>query len=266
MSTVKSTRVSGTKEWAVANVNCVLGCSHQCRYCYARATAERYGRIQSSEEWGTTYNRVRPAEVRKRRPLENGTVMFPTTHDITPDFLDPCMEVIGNILISGNRLLIVSKPHIDCIVPICERFHSHRDSILFRFSVGAVSDDLLSYWEPGAPTFSERLSCLKHAFDLGFETSVSAEPLLDSGGAVELYDSVSPYITDSLWIGKMNRIRSRAASHTSLDAIAGIENGQTDDAIHRVYSQLSDRDNVKWKESYKAIVGIDIPVDPGMDV
>ncbi len=265
MSTVKSTRVSGTKEWAVANVNCVLGCSHQCRYCYARATAKRYGRIQDDGEWGTTYNRARPSEVNKRRKQENGTVMFPTTHDITPEFLGECLSVISNILASGNRLLIVSKPHIDCITKICDRFDSHRENILFRFSIGATSDELLSYWEPGAPTFSERVSCLRHAYDSGFETSVSAEPLIDSPRVSELCDSVLPYITDSLWIGKMNQIRSRVAPGTSESSIARIEQGQTDNAVREVFSQVGHHTKIKWKESYKSVLGMELHSIAGLD-
>ena len=36
--------ISGTLEWAVANKNCLVGCTHDCRYCYARAQAIRFKR------------------------------------------------------------------------------------------------------------------------------------------------------------------------------------------------------------------------------
>ena len=39
----KSKIISGTKEWAKENVNCVTGCSNNCRYCYARAMGTRVG-------------------------------------------------------------------------------------------------------------------------------------------------------------------------------------------------------------------------------
>lgn len=34
----------GTKEWADSNVNCYLGCSNNCRYCYAKKMAIRFNR------------------------------------------------------------------------------------------------------------------------------------------------------------------------------------------------------------------------------
>ena len=46
-------KISGTKEWSIASVNCVTGCENDCRYCYARHDAlTRYGgRIKSAAEW-----------------------------------------------------------------------------------------------------------------------------------------------------------------------------------------------------------------------
>ena len=36
---IKPKPVSGTKEWADRNENCLDGCSHDCKYCYAKAMA-----------------------------------------------------------------------------------------------------------------------------------------------------------------------------------------------------------------------------------
>jgi len=35
---------SGTKEWADYNINCIKGCVNNCRYCYAKMMAKRFGR------------------------------------------------------------------------------------------------------------------------------------------------------------------------------------------------------------------------------
>jgi DNA repair photolyase len=266
MSDGKPTRISGTKEWAVENVNCVLGCSHRCRYCYARTNALKYGRIGKPEEWGETYNRVRPAEVRRRRPKVDGTVMFPTTHDITPEFMAPCLEVIGRILKPGNRLLIVSKPHLECIEAICREFASARGQILFRFTIGGISESLLAYWEPGAPSFEERLACLRYARKQGFETSVSAEPLLEASRAGELVAALLPYVTDSIWIGKMNQLRFRVVPGTQEAAIREIEAGQTKEQVGAIYDELKQEPQIRWKESYKAVLGLKKPEKAGLDI
>src|ERR1039457_4031334 len=92
----------------------------------------------------------------------------------------------------------------------------YHEAILFRFSIGAMDDSILGYWEPGAPTFSERLSCLQYAHAQGYATSVSCEPLLDAPGAIALFDALEPYVTNSIWIGKMNEMLRRAAPGTDL--------------------------------------------------
>lgn len=39
---------TGTREWADHNVNCVSGCINDCRYCYAKVMAKRFGRATES--------------------------------------------------------------------------------------------------------------------------------------------------------------------------------------------------------------------------
>ena len=253
--------ISGTKEWSVESVNCVTGCSHNCRYCYARA---RRHWIERPEDWAAM--RVREHDVRKPRRKAGGTVMFPTTHDITPEVLEPCLKVIFKILSAGNKILIVSKPHLECIRAIDRDFQAFRDQILFRFTIGAIDDGILSYWEPGAPTWSERLASLRFASQRGWQTSVSAEPLLDASNVGKLVAAVRPFVSDTIWIGKMNQVRARAVPGTSEEAIRRIEAGQTDDAVRGVYAALKDDPLIRWKESYKTVLGLELATEAGLDV
>ena len=264
MSKSQSTRISGTKEWSNHSVNCISGCSHNCRYCYARSMAHRFGRIKSQDEWADM--KVKPAEVTKRRRKLDGRVMFPTTHDITPETLAPCKDVLLNILAAGNEVLIVSKPHIECIETLCRDLKLFRDRILFRFTIGSRNESILAYWEPGAPTYEERLACLRLAHKEGYATSVSCEPILDTTDAKGLCDELSPHVTDSIWIGKMNKVRSRATLDTSCNEINRIEQGQTRESVIEVYGRLKDNPLVKWKESYKEVVGVNLARQAGLDI
>ncbi len=261
-----ATKISGTKEWSKHSCNIILGCPHQCRYCYARAMAVQRGQIASPDEWGTTYWRLRPKEVAKGRKKLDGRVMFPTTHDITPEHLGQCGEVLLKLLQAGNDVLIVSKPHYDCIKTLCDNLRRHRTQIMFRFSIGARDDNVLWYWEPGAPAFEERLASLKYAYLAGYATSVSAEPLLNAGDVRGLFDAVKPWVSDSIWIGKLNGIASRVAPGTSLIMIDRIKAGQTDDAVRAVYAELKDEPLVRWKESYKEVLGLTVATEAGQDV
>jgi hypothetical protein len=191
--------------------------------------------------------------------------MTPSTHDITPEYLDPICDLFGNLLSAGNELLIVSKPHFVCIRELCLRLSQWKSQIAFRFTIGSASDATLSYWEPGAPLFAERLESLAHAFYRGWATSVSCEPLLDVSGAVELFHTLEPYVTDSIWFGKMNDIRRRVIPGTDPKEIARIEAGQTPEAIRGIYESLKSEPKVRWKESYKEALGLQLATEAGLD-
>ena len=261
-----SKRISGTKEWSVESVNIILGCAHKCRYCYARANAIRRKQIPPGNIWGDTYYRLREKEVAKDRKLVGGAVMFPSTHDIFPEHLESVLNVLGKILRAGNRLLIVSKPHLECIEAICSRFENYRTQMLFRFTIGAMDNDILRYWEPGAPSFEERLASLQHAFAQGFQTSVSCEPLLDSENIRSLYDALAPYVTDTIWIGKLNGIGYRVEPGTDPMEIQRVKEGQTDRKVRQVYDSLRDEAKIRWKESYKTVLGLPLATEAGLDM
>ena len=257
-------RISGTREWATHNINCITGCSHNCRYCYARAMAVQYGRA-TLESWPV--EKLRPAEVRKRRHYRSGRTMFPTTHDITPEHQEACIEVIDHILTAQNWVLIVTKPHLKVIETICKTFFFQRARILFRFTIGSTDDSILSYWEPGAPPYAERLASLKHAHSAGYETSVSIEPMLDAPGLDRLITDIRPLITDSIWIGKMNHIRFPIPVDPEGHCfhVAVIAAGQTDGSIRSIYNRYKGEPKIKWKESIKQVVGLPLAQTAGED-
>ncbi len=197
-----------------------------------------------------------------------GTVMFPSTHDLVPELLEPCMTLLRNLLEVGNRVLVVSKPNLICIRRLCHDFASYKQQILFRFTITADDNSLLAFWEPNAPNFEERLACLQLAHDSGFSTSVSIEPILDSPNVVGLFHTLAPLVTDSIWLGKLNRPRNCIWDRPPEveAAIQKIEENQADDKIRTIYHTLRDEPLVRWKDSIKEVVGLELADEPGMDV
>lgn len=268
----KTGKISGTSEWAVANYNCILGCPHHCVYCYARHDSVRRKICPSNEAWGTTYHK--PKAMYPKIKKYDGTVMFPTTHDLTPENLDIWMLALDRLLHAGNNVLVVSKPHYLCIKEITNSFQgAFKKQILFRFTIGSPDDKILKFWEPGAPDFNERFQCLKLAFTEGFKTSVSVEPMLGTPKEiVSMFHGLSPHVTDSIWIGKMNRIRTkdgrlyRIPADTDMEQVLRIENNQTDDNIRWIYNELKDEPKVRWKESIKTVIGLPLAEKAGLDI
>lgn len=262
-------KVSGTKEWAASNVNIQVGCSHGCRYCYAKASAIRFGRA-TPESWTT--EDIRLDAVEKNYGKRKGTIMFPTTHDITPGNITEATTVLKKMLAPGNRVLIVSKPHLDCIQKLCAALAPWKDNVLFRFTIGGTPRHL-SFWEPGAPDFSERVKALQWAHKAGFDTSVSMEPLLsiDEDEIVRLVEVFAPHVTDAIWLGKMNKPEERLTKNGDWNeetqaAVEELLASQTDERITALYERLKDHPKVKWKESVKAVVGLEIPTEAGLDI
>ena len=192
--------IFGTKEWAAHTVNCCTGCAHDCKYCYARSIAVRFKRV-CPENWKD--EKIRPLDVSKKYSSMEGTVMFPSSHDISENNFLQCFTVLKKLLDAGNRVLVVSKPHLRCISKICDDLKAYKNKILFRFTITACDDRILSVWEPGAPCYEERKECLKYAFNAGYKTSVSVEPMLDSDNIDVLIKDLSPFVTESYvgWTG-----------------------------------------------------------------
>lgn len=250
-------RKTGTKEWSGSSCNIQLGCMHDCKYCYAKAMAVRYGR-KNKKDWNV--EEINISAVKKQYQLRGPAkqpVMFPTTHDITPFNIHDCCSVLLKMLSSGNEILIVSKPHIDCIATLCSTLKSYKNKILFRFTIGSVSDKVLEFWEPEAPNFNERMQSLKYAYNAGFKTSISCEPMLD-GNINKVVELVRPYVTDTIWIGKMNKIQERlsqnGADYKTMIKGKELEKLQNDKEIIKLYNKFKNDTIIKWKDSIQEVV------------
>jgi DNA repair photolyase len=259
-------KIRGTKEWAVANIDCCTGCSHGCRYCYARYDAVVKNKNVKAADWENPV--VRPEDVERDFPCYPGQVMFPATHDILPSNLQDCVRVIEGLIASGNRILVVSKPHIDCITYLCRHFEKNREQILFRFTITAKDNTILKFWEPSAPSYEERRACLEYAFAMQYQTSVSIEPMLDTENVVHLVEELMPWVTHSLWLGRMNKVENRVvcdSKEMELELLRICE-GQTTAKIVQIYHQLKDNPLVRWKESVKEDVGLELVTESGLDI
>lgn len=244
---------TGTAEWAEVTVNIQIGCSHNCLYCYAAdKAAKMYGGWCKREDW--PHERLTKRAEMRAYPAREGVVMFPSTHDITPLNLEAYIRVAKMILCKGNRLLIVSKPRMNCIKALIADLEPWKEQILFRFTIGTMNDATAAFWEPGAPSPEERVRCLRAAYDAGHKTSVSIEPMLAGVlDAERVIQTVRPSITETIWVGKMNKPRLRVPiGHAA--AVGNVEYLQRDVEILRLYHLYKQDPIIRWKDSIKDVV------------
>ena len=245
---------SGTREWADYNVNCVLGCINDCRYCYAKIMAKRFGRA-SENTWKIMT--VRKNALTQQFRKFPGRVMFPSSHDIVdiPEVEDACFNVLAKLLERGNSVLVTTKPRISVLRKIDELFSDYKDKLQFRFTITSRNDDLLKFWEPGAPLFEERMACLKFAFSENYKTSVSIEPFLDHDPQV-LVEMVAPYSTESIWIGKMNYIPRNHLPESSLSFYHEIRKNTEREHLLKIYNDLKDFPKIRFKDSIRSALSL----------
>lgn len=263
----KTTIATGTLEWATKNANFITGCPRDCKYCFSKALSVFSGR-RKPNDWKR--EEVRQHDLNKKVKKVEGKVMFPSSHDITQENLNNSIVFLKKYIDEGNNMLIVSKPNLSVITALCEEFKDFKDQILFRFSIGSCNQNVLNYWEHNAPSYEERKACLVYAFEKGFKTSVSAEPFLDND-VLSLVKELQEFITDSIWIGKANRLKF----HLSINGHKDVETMKmadellkiySDENIFKIYNQLKDYPKIKWKESIKKVVGIELLTKIGLDI
>jgi DNA repair photolyase len=162
--------------------------------------------------------------------------------------VDLCIFQLKKLLKPGNFVMITTKPDYFCVQQMMEKLSPWKDHILFRFTITSRSDTSLQHWEPHAPNFFERKLSLLYAYLEGWATSVSMEPFLDPD-PVPLLLELEPYVTETLWIGKLNY---HSLAFNSNDAVK---------AIARRLLSLPERIRTKlrMKDSFQEVCGASTP-------
>jgi len=280
------------QDWVYQTVSCCNGCLNDCIYCFSKGDAIFQKKRLTHEKWKE--GKVREHDVRKNYRYMNTPIMFPGTHDITDDNFEVCYTILDKLLKAGNRVLIVSKPRLQHIEKIGKDFEDYNRNMLFRFTIGSMNDDILSFWEPNAPSYANRKDALKFIYNAGFRTSISIEPMLDADKIEDLVDDLSPFVTHSIWIGTMNHmwyfdvdeneaktevgiLRARANRAYLGEKTANrlkiekkkIEDGQNIESLKRIYSVLkdkklqgSDEPLIRWKWHIRKSLGLPQPEVP----
>jgi DNA repair photolyase len=142
---------------------------------------------------------------------------------------------------------------------MCDYFNEYKDKILFRFTIGSADSTVLKFWEPNAPDFEERLDSLKYAFDAGYQTSVSCEPMLDDK-IDQVIENVLPYVTETIWIGKPNKLNERLSMNgfkndrVTMDCAQRLIQLFSDEYILNLCTTYQDNPKIMWKDSIKKVI------------
>ena len=169
------------------------------------------------------------------------------------------------MLASDNKVLIVSKPNPKCIKKLVKELKPYKDNVMFRFTIGTSNNKVLKLFEPNAPSYKDRERSLIMAFNAGYRTSISMEPILCASDlAISTIITLQPYVTDSIWIGKLNKADLRVDQSRMTDKVTlGLESlllWQNDDncicELVRLIQECEEieQQKIQWKDSIKEVL------------
>jgi len=256
-------RKTGTREWSKYSINICKGCSNGCLYCYARQNALRFGRITDGQAWENEDILDEPVGNGKHgaRQKLDGRIMFPTSHDITENNLEECCELARSMIRAGNEVLIVSKPAPERMAALLGELLQERadarELVTLRYTITSLLDYKTSqFWEPNAPLPEERRQALREAFEQGWTTSVSMEPLLDARNVDVMVQRLDPFVTDTIWVGNCRDLKQRTAWTLTGDepGLALLQEDQAEATMLGVYERLKNNPKIRWKDSYTKVL------------
>jgi DNA repair photolyase len=161
-------------------INPYVGCTHGCRYCYARFMAKY---VDHGEPWGEFVDvKVNAAEV-LRRQLERsretgGSVLIGTVTDAYQPLereLGLTRAVLGTLSGEGFDVSILTKS--DLVVRDVDVLRELGNCAV-DLTITSLDDDVRAALEPGAPSPARRLEALRVLHDNGVRTYVSVAPAL----------------------------------------------------------------------------------------
>ena len=194
----------------------------------------------------------------KARKLK-GQIMFPTLHDILPEHMDETVDYLTRWLQQGNKILITTKPRLECIKRLCKDLADYKEQITFRFTIGSTDNNALQFWETNASKYEERKESLLYAYNMGYKTSISCEPRLKDD-IHKLVQELSPFVTHSIWMGMMNKIERRVDqtnwTATEKQFLIDVEKVQTIPYLQTLYNAYKNNPLICWKNELREALGL----------
>ena len=242
------------KQWTNGSIYNILSvnsnCYNNCKYCYMKRIKNKFfGTDLENLDMIVDQKKI-DKKWKKVDEKSSKVIMYPSSHDIFNDYLDKYIETAINMMNAGHTLLIVTKPRLDCIQQMINKFKNYKNKILFRLTITTDDDNIVNYYEPNAPKISERIECIKLLFENKYRTSVSLEPFLTN--PIKLIENIDKYVSDDIWIGCMSCMNT----NTEIDDKhkKDLNKLYSFNSLKKIIFALKDNKKVFWKTSVMKII------------
>ena len=175
-------------------VNPYIGCSHQCRYCYASFMKRFTGH---SEAWGTFVDIKQCARMKFPRNLSQKTLLFSSVTDPYQPLekkYGATREILEKLIGIPVKTEILTKSYsVTQDINIFKQLSNIRIGI----SMNSLDDSFRKDMEPGASSVAQRIKALRELHEAGLSTYAFISPIFPGITDIEhLVDAVTPYVEE----------------------------------------------------------------------
>lgn len=195
------------REYSPLALNLYLGCTHNCKYCYApsciQKSRENYFKVPEPRK-----NILENLEKQLKKEVPKEQILLSFVGDVyceTSDNNETTRQVLEMLLKYKAPVAILTKGGKRCLkdLDIFKKFGEH-------ITIGATltfdNDKDSLEWESGGAVPSERLEALKILHEEGIKTFASFEPVIIPEQSINLIKQSLDFI-DVYKIGKINNYK-----------------------------------------------------------
>lgn len=174
--------------------NPYIGCSHQCRYCYASFMKRFTGH---TEAWGTFVDIKQCSHINLPRNLSQKTLLFSSVTDP----YQPLEKKYGSTRKILNQLIgIPVKTEIltkSSLVTHDIHLFKQLSNIRIGISMNSLDDSFRKDMEPAASSVAQRIDALKQLHESGIPTYAFLSPIFPGiTDITQLVHTVAPYVEE----------------------------------------------------------------------
>lgn len=214
MKTIYKT-IGAAKEYCDYAVDIYEFCPHKCSYCYAKDKAEKNGKEFSFGGVRANVLSETRAYLTRHKELNGKMVFLGFSSDAFP---------VGEDITATIEMTKLLK-EFGCKVMVCTKGRltdSVKEALALVDSVGITitcGEEMASKYETNAAKVSERMELLRYAKELGKETWISFEPVLEEEFIYDTLNSDFMKYVDVAKFGKLNHMELSDLTGNSSDYI-----------------------------------------------
>ena len=193
------------REYSPLACNIYKGCEHGCRYCFGKNRKSPEQKKQYDSDPNPKDHFIEKLEYKANKLRGN-------RKEILLSFLgDVYQPAETKLKLTRNAIKILIENDLPFIILTKGGTRAIRDFDLLqgydKTSFGTtlifLDQEYADYWEPGAPSISDRIEAIQEAKSRGIKTWISLEPVIDPKQALEVIEELNP-IVDHWKVGKIN--------------------------------------------------------------